>query len=97
MKLQCGVIAIILVGIFCLGGGIAIGKLTQPVTIVNNNHSTSTSISSANSYSVSGVISIKNNGIYGLTTVSIKGVTNITGLGISNGVTNYFTNRVEFK
>jgi len=78
-----------------MGGGFAIGKMTQPITV--NNISTATSISQANSYAVSGTITIRDKNATGLVMLSIKGLTNINAYTVINGVTNIVTNMIIIK
>ncbi len=93
MKLNCGVVAVVLVGLLCLGGGFAIGKMTQPVTIIKN--SESHSYSSADSISVSGTITVNNDGTFGIVSIDMDNLTNISVTTVSNGVTNYSTNWIQ--
>ncbi len=93
MRLQCGVVAIILVGLLCLGGGFAIGKMTQPITIINK--SESHSYSSSDSISVSGTITVNNDGTFGIVSIDMDQITNIMVTTVSNGVTNKSTNYIQ--
>ena len=86
MKLQCSVLVVVLVGVLCMGGGFAIGKATQPITINNISHSESTSISS--SASMSGSILVQNDKKIDVIKLNISGVTNLTIVDVTNGVTN---------
>lgn len=93
MRLQCGVVAVVLVGILCLGGGFLIGKMTQPVTIINQ--SESHSYSSADSISVSGTITVNNDGTFGIVTIDLENLTNVSITTVSNKVTNFSTNYIK--
>ncbi len=93
MKMQCGVLAVVLIGLLCLGGGFAIGKMTQPITIINK--SESHSYSSADSISVSGTITVNNDGTFGIVSIDMDNLTNISVTTVSNGVTNFSTNYIK--
>lgn len=96
MKLKCSGVVIFLLILLGFGGGFALGKATQPITV--NNISKSTSISEANSYAISGTITVLNpNGTRGTVIVKIKSVTNIKAFAVSNGITNVITNYLNVK
>ena len=84
--MQCGVVAIVLVGLILFGGGFSIGKVTQPITVINQSESHSTSI--ANAISMAGNVTVVNGNRVDNIRINIKGITNVMITTISNGVTN---------
>ena len=93
MKLNCSGIVIFLLILLGFGGGFAVGKATQPITI--NNISKSKSISEANSYAIAGNINVINSKhVKGSLIIKLKGITNIKVYNISNNITNILTNNV---
>jgi len=93
MKMQCSVLAIILVGVLCMGAGFGIGKATQPITV--NNISESRSYSSSDAISVSGTITVNNDGVFGVVVVDMDGYTNVMITTVSNRITNQATNYIQ--
>lgn len=91
MKLQCGIIPIIIAFVIGLGGGFALGKVTQPITVNNISNSQATSIST--SASMSGSILVNNGRRVDAVVINMNSSTNIQIMTVSNGVTNISSKR----